>query len=200
MFAALLLLMGDPAPPWTLYFPVELTGPVGECYKQWYRPPPSDEGFRLMADFYRSIDEPPLKPDTHGHVVSGDRQLRFTWSRTFNAPIIIRAVLPNKGPGRLIAKRMSGQGGYEWGKVKDNIDRELSPREVRQIVKLTNDKTAFPPFKCEIPGTDGAGWNFEAVENGQFRYASLSNLRSGIMREIGVTLLAMSGWTEEEIY
>lgn len=92
--------------------------------------------------------------------------IRWTWSRTFHAPVCIRLTkFPGK-PAELIATTLTGKSGYDLGEIQSQKTIILSDSDWDKIqtwiqakdfwAPLTEMEDAFLSF-----GTDGAGWDFE---------------------------------------
>lgn len=126
--------------------------------------------------------------------------LRFTWLPTFHHPVIVRIEV---APGftTIIAKELSGAGGYDPGTIKRQIARTLSSAEARQLADAMAKASPFnePPAKCEL-GLDGSQWMLERYDKGGFDYASRWSPQKGSMHDFGMLALNLTGWKFEEIY
>jgi hypothetical protein len=103
---------------------------------------------------------------------------RITFIPTFFSPIKIR-VERHRGEYVLVAKRLSGQGGFEVGTLKEEKRRRLKSKEWNRLLALIN-KAAFwdlpyaekkpePNEKGELSVClDGSEWVLEGVKNGKF--------------------------------
>ena len=97
---------------------------------------------------------------------------RFLWLRTFHHPIAIRLTVRPDGTGSLTGKMMSGQGGYEPGRLTEKSSVEVSEQQVQGFLHLL-DKTSFWASKTEdsqpgIVNLDGAQWILEGVQDGNY--------------------------------
>lgn len=126
---------------------------------------------------------------------------RFTWLRSFHAPIIVRIDERPGGARRLIAKKLSDSGGYGPGRVEARVERTLTQDEVTRLNKAlsTGHVLDLPPRDCG-PGVDGANWIVEASERGRYRYINRWSPERGPVRDLGVLLIGFTGWDLEPIY
>ena len=103
---------------------------------------------------------------------------RITIIPTFYNPIKVR-VEKHKAHYFLVAKRLSGQGGYNAGKLKTTKTRRLKPVEWEHLLDLIRkadfwemaylDKEPEPNEKGEVTiCLDGSEWVLEGVKNGAF--------------------------------
>jgi hypothetical protein len=152
--------------------------------------------------FLTAAEEPALYAGQGKVALDGERVVRFLWLRTFHPPIVIRTSFSKDKPPWLVAKRLTGMGGYEVGKVDLTIDRPLDDGEAdRMNALLAQDDifTSAPP-SCGPPGTDGAQWMVEGVDAAGYHFVRAWSPRDGKVREIGMALLAVAGWDDTEIY
>jgi hypothetical protein len=103
---------------------------------------------------------------------------RMTFIPTFFSPIKIR-VERHRGEYVLVAKRLSGQGGFEVGPLKDEKRRRLKSEEWNRLLALI-DKAGFweMPYAEKEPQADekgestvclhGSEWVLEGVKEGKF--------------------------------
>jgi hypothetical protein len=129
------------------------------------------------------------------------RVYRFTWLRSFHAPVFVRVQFEADGRATLIAKQLSGAGGYRPGKVVKQLQRSLSEAERDKVsAELARDGVlALPATDCAI-GADGAQWIFEASENGTYRFINRWTPRSGPVHDIGLLFLGLTGWSFDPVY
>jgi len=210
MLAPLLLLLqvGTSAPP--AYFPAWLAGPVPSCRwggKKVLRTPRlSDLERAWYGGALRAAEEPSLYARAQGERSRGTT-IRFTWLRSFDAPIIVRVEGIGAPSPRLIAKRLSGKGGYGPGAIDTQIDRPLSEAEVGAIAAVLAQGTPFagaarpaPLPECGPPPIDGAEWVVERVDGTGYHFAKDFSPRGGAVRATGLATLALTGWPVEPIY
>jgi hypothetical protein len=127
--------------------------------------------------------------------------LRFTWLRTFHPPVIVRLEgLGSKSP-RLIAKQLSGAGGYAPGTVSKTLERPLSREEARSVEKALgrSDALNIATRLCDM-SLDGAQWIIEEVDANGYHFVDRFSPVSGGVRDLGLTLLKLTGWEFKPIY
>ncbi len=165
--------------------------------------PVADAGtLASYAAFLTAAGEPALYTGQGKVALDGERVVRFLWLRTFHPPIVIRITFRKDKPPRLVAKRLTGMGGYDVGKVDLTIDRRLDGGEADRINVLLAKEDVFvsAPPSCGPPGTDGAQWMVEGVYAASYHFARAWSPRDGKVREIGMALLALAGWGDTKIY
>lgn len=159
-------------------------GTVSDFEKDWYA--------RQLA----AADEPPL----YGATADGS-SLRFTWLRTFHKPIVVRLSGLETDTPRLIAKEMTGHGGYDPGKVGRIVKRFLTTEEADAIRALIarNRVLTEPVDACRF-GNDGAEWLIESNGRTGYRFVKEWSPERGAMRDTGLALLKLTGWKINPIY
>jgi hypothetical protein len=185
------------------YFPAELTQPRMICDAT--RPAirsavlSAHEAERFGA-FLAAAGEPVLAPG--GAKIGGD-VVRFTWLRSFDAPIVIRVERRGKS-AHLVAIRLTGQGGYAVGTVAERVERDLTGEEAAALRDAVagSDVAELPPKQCDrdvVP--DGAVWLFEQTDRkADYRFVIRKAEDQGAMRGLGLHLLALAGWSAEKVY
>ncbi len=125
----------------------------------------------------------------------GDLILRFTWLPSFDHSVVVRVVADPRGEVILQAKRLSGAGGYDPGKVADQVDRRLSREEWSQVEALMQktDLLGQPQTGCDL-GFDGSEWIVEEADDGGYHFLKRWSPQEGPVREIGLLLLKLAGW------
>ena len=93
---------------------------------------------------------------------------RFTWLRSFHAPIIVRVDCNDKCI--LKARQLSGAGGYSPGHIQMKQDRILTSEEASKLKAIAKriDNWAYAPDK-ETIGLDGARWIFEMASGNNYQ-------------------------------
>jgi hypothetical protein len=128
---------------------------------------------------------------------------RFTWLRTFHNPIVIRLIVKKDGGGMLIAKKSSGQGGYDSGKIEKTVTKTMGKSEIDLFLELikTEQFWELPPSTDEI-GFDGARWLIEGLSNSRYHLVQRWSPKKGGVRNIGLYLLGKSGFdiNSKDIY
>lgn len=148
-----------------------------------------------------AAEEPSLYLASLSPPPPGVETLRFTWLRSFHAPVDIRIETSGPGRHRLIVKQLSGAGGYDPGTVVKRLDRALTVDEAAQFEAMMTRTRVFdlPPRACDL-GLDGAVWLIEAVDTSGYHFVSRQSPDSGKVREVGDFLLKLVGWDFEPIY
>jgi hypothetical protein len=112
---------------------------------------------------YAALQEPPFgqlsAPATNREIY------RFTWLRTFHHPIAIRVEIGNQR-AQVFVKETDGAGGYNPGKLIQNLSFELTESELASF-KSAIDESRFwlAPARDKVLGSDGAQWLFDACKN-----------------------------------
>jgi len=198
LFAMMQMLgSSQPKPGVPVYFPPSLIVPsipcpagalrsdgvVSEFKKGWYA--------RQLA----AANEPPL------FGAPKNESLRFTWLRTFHKPIIVRLVGLQSPTPRLIAKELTGRGGYDPGTIGRTVSRVLTREEagaIRTLVARTRVVTQ-PVDGCRM-GTDGAEWLIESNDRAGYHFIDEWSPEKGAVRETGLALIKLTGWTIDPVY
>jgi len=94
--------------------------------------------------------------------LAGGKAYRFTYLPTFHHPRVV--TLSQHGEEWIVSGRvLSGQGGYQPGKVSRSTERTLSTTEVRLLEqRLENAGVWEPDSAQENRGLDGSIWLLEA--------------------------------------
>jgi len=144
--------------------------------------------------------EQPL-PASAASEESAPLTLRFLWLPTFDNPVVIRVQKQASGEARIVAKRLSGAGGYEPGAISDQLDRPLTSREWRRVERelATSRLLAQPAADCTL-GFDGSEWIVEAVDKDGYRFIHRWSPQDGPVRAFGDLLLDLTGWQFENVY
>lgn len=128
--------------------------------------------------------------------------LRFTWLRTFNAPVIVRIDPLPGGGARMTAKQLSGKGGYSPGTIARQTTRDLTRQEQSRLAALLKkqDPFALPPRGCELM-SDGAEWLLETTGPPEgYQFVARQSPKSGPVRALGLLLLDLTGWKVDPVY
>ena len=177
------------------YFPSELGQPsedcgypvgpipiIGEVERDWYPVQwraASEEPFFALAQ----CETPP------------EFALRFSYIPTFDPSIFVR-VQPDEEGFTLIAKRLTGAGGYEAGSLGRSKMVRLTPVQVDRVKRAAQTLFQEPPAICEM-GFDGSQWLFEVVDKDGYRFLKRWSPDDGAAHDLGQLLIELSGWSEE---
>jgi hypothetical protein len=170
------------------YFPPRALGDDADFIERWY-------GEELTA-----LKEKPLCCGT----TDSRTVVRFTWLRSFHHPVTIRLFQSGGGRWMLTTKIARGAGGYEPGHLTTNETRALKANEADQILSLVGPRTAYwklsgteknePSSDGSILiHTDGAQWVIEVLDRGAYHVVDRWSPESGVIHEIGMRFIALSG-------
>jgi hypothetical protein len=131
---------------------------------------------------------------------------RITIIPTFYNPIKIR--IEKRGSDYvLISKRLSGQGGYDAGRLKTEKRRHLRLEDWERFTDLLREaeflEMAFPNEKGEMTiCLDGSEWTLEGVKNGKYHVVNRYCPEVKAFQAIGLYLVERSGLRlkERELY
>jgi hypothetical protein len=153
----------------------------------------------LFADDLTKLGEPKLSSGKE----PSDFAYRFIWVRCFHHPISVR--IQRSGSTTILrAVEMDGGGYYAWGNIAKEINKELSPDEVKSaVVKL--EEARFWQMESKDPspgGIDGATWILEGSQNGKYHSVDRWCPKSGAFRETCLCFIQLAGLTisPDEIY
>jgi hypothetical protein len=132
---------------------------------------------------------------------SAGSSLRFTWLRSFHAPVIIRLDTAADGGVTMTAIELSGRGGYEPGAVARRIERRLTAGEVAALARMVEQSRVLEQtaVTCDL-GLDGAGWVIESVGADGYRFIERHSPQDGPVRTFGLHLIGLTGWTYDNVY
>lgn len=127
-------------------------------------------------------------------------QIRFTWLRSFHHPVVVRVEGIGTASVHLTVKQLSGAGGYAPGAIDKQVARDLSPDEVEALkTVLTRTDVFNRPHDCNF-GVDGAQWLVEAVDGTGYHFVNEWSPERGGVRELGLAMLKLTGWTFPDLY
>jgi hypothetical protein len=198
------------------YFPTSLFEAVEPCnYGDGRTTDPVIDEFRSRwySSHLQAAREPRLGGETPPYEVNGLGVLRFTWLRSFDAPVIVRVEATADDGLRLTAKELSGAGGYDPGRIARRVERRLSTEEAAQLTNLLVGSRVLdlpPSDDCPIvddPGNgdtfvvraDGAQWVIEANGSTGYRYVDRWS-GEGPVHDLGLHLLGLTGWIYDRVY
>jgi hypothetical protein len=127
---------------------------------------------------------------------------RLFVSPTFSHALSIR-VERNGNDRILVGKYLSGQVGYDWGKLKGQKKRRLTEKEWQELLDLLNqasfwtlapkDKEAEPNKKGEVTiCLDNTDWYLEGVRGGKYHVVDRYCPESQSFKAIGLYLVKLS--------
>lgn len=143
----------------------------------------------------RAAGEPSLYA-ARSAMTAGEQTVRFTYLPSFGPPVIVRIAFSASGEARLIAKQLSGAGGYAPGIIARQVDRQLSAGETARVQKLLADPTLTPPPapNCGPPGNDGSQWIIERIDARGYHFRDEWSPRKGVVLTFGLAMLELTGW------
>ncbi|HEX7695707.1 MAG TPA: hypothetical protein VF409_14540 [Sphingomonas sp.] len=202
--AALMILEPPPSAAETVYFPPPYPKRVASC-----SPSPPSGGAPVVSDFENrwyseqlsAAAEPSLFEAAGSKASRAGTTIRFTWLRSFDPPVIVRVEGVESRSPRLIAKQLSGAGGYKPGPISKQIDRKLVPAEAEMLRRTLQRTRVFdvPALDCSM-GTDGAQWIIEGIDRTGYHFVDRWTPEQGQVRETGLAMLKLTGWTFKNVY
>ncbi|WP_176273112.1 hypothetical protein [Altererythrobacter lutimaris] len=120
--------------------------------------------------------------------------LRFSYIPSFSPSIFVR-IYADDGGYVLVAKKLSGVGGYEPGTIASSKKIRLPPDEVAELERLLATGALFEEQQesCEL-GFVGSDWLFEQVDASGYKLVKRWSPSSGAGYELGQHLLRLSGY------
>lgn len=179
--------------------------------QSFFPPPASDEQAFLsnwFSEHLQALKEKPLCCGALGDPVV----IRFTWLRTFHHPVAIRVFRSKDGKWNLQTKVSDGLGGYEPGKLSSDTTKVLAPSEADSVLSLVSSRSSYwtmsttlalPTFDKPnevVVGTDGSEWIIEVLDRPSYHYVVRHTPGEGLVHEVGLRLIALSGQDFGEIY
>jgi len=146
----------------------------------------------------RAADEAPLYIATPSN--TSRRVLRFIWLRSFHPTVTVRVSEGKDGSWHVVAKQLSGRGGYDPGTIDKFVDRPVRPAEAAELDALISRAT-LPDLSgnCVI-GADGAQWIIERSDAKGYHFINRWSPSDGSVRQVGLFLLNLTGWPLKPIY
>ena len=189
----------------TDYFPAGLQSTFTDCESRhgWRDRQPVLSDF--SDDWYSGVLSDFEEPSLYRRSSSSPRSVRFTWIRSFHDPIVVRADSSVDGRWRLTAKQNSvgavfnpepGVGHFR------RLDRLLTKDEAEALDRALVKSRLFdlPSKGCQV-GLDGAQWVLEGADPVKgFHLRDFQSPQSGPERDLGLFLLALTGWNVDRIY
>jgi hypothetical protein len=149
----------------------------------------------------REMDEPSLWEDSQKQ---GQEIYRFIWVRSFHQPVAVRLSINPDGSGDLVAKVLSGMGGYNSGSLIMNQQSHVSAVEVSSFIEKLSNANFWHLSTIRIEYIDdGAEWIMEATKNGTYHIIQRTSPRTGAFRDACMFLaiaLAKLKIPDREIY
>ena len=160
------------------------------------RPESELDGFR--AEWYgkalTSAQEPSLFERSQSRAPSSE--YRFTWLPSFNHPITVKVLTKPDGALQVIAKELSGAGGYDPSRITRRVERVLSPDEAASFIGTVakTDICHLPSARCLLGGVDGEEWIFEAVDKTGYHFTRRWSPTRGPAHDLGTAFIRLTAW------
>lgn len=154
---------------------------IGEVEKEWF----PRQWMAAREPSFHLLAEQPTPPEF---------ALRFSYIPSFAPSVFIR-VQKDGDEFWLIAKEMSGSGGYEPGKIARSKKIRLSLEEVKELQRIMAVDRLFDEAvdTCQM-GFDGDEWIFERVDHQGYRMVKRWSPSEGAGYNLGQHLLKLAGW------
>ncbi|MEH6759444.1 MAG: hypothetical protein V7676_18375 [Parasphingorhabdus sp.] len=123
--------------------------------------------------------------------------LRFSYIPSFDPSVFIRIEAEGEGL-KLIAKELTGAGGYDPGRLGRSKELRLTDQQAERLQKLLDAEALFqmPSKTCEM-GFDGSQWIFEMVDKDGYKMVNRWSPQKGAPHAVGMYLVELSGWDLE---
>jgi hypothetical protein len=158
--------------------------------------------------YWRAAEEPSLYLASRHSSSPYAHSIRFTWLRSFDAPIIVRIDTLSDGRVMMTATKLAGAGGYSAEAPSARNVRLLTAGE-QQALEATLASTAIfgeAPVDNSYGGLDGSRWIMEGASPGDYRYINRWSPSEDApanyqrMRQTGLFMLGLTGWSLDPIY
>lgn len=191
-----------PAPSGKLYFPASFGDSAVDCSHVGFKCLPLINEIELdwYAKHWDAANEPSMFELSRTLAKSQRESIRFTWLRTFHAPVMVR-IERTGDAAAIVAKQLSGQGGYDPGIVERTLSRSLTPDELARLNAMLKETAVFSetPKLCNL-GLDGSQWIVERASADGYKFVNRWSPESGSVRVFGDFALGLTGWKFEERY
>jgi hypothetical protein len=179
------------------YFPAQFAKPSEDCgYPVGPVPIVSKFERDWFAGEWRAASESSFYEAAQCKTVP-EFALRFSYIPSFDRPMFIRVQSDRNGLS-LIAKELSGDGGYDPGTLARSKKIRLTDKQASELKEMLISESLFeePPATCE-QGFDGSEWIFEMVDKDEYRMVKRWSPASGPAHDLGQLLIRLSGWGVE---
>ena len=185
-----------------VFFPPSLSKRTVSCawYRRGHMPIISDFETKWFSSQLAAAKEPSLFNLTRQGRPFID-VVRFSWVQTFHHPVIVRIEGLNSNTARLVAKQLTGAGGYDPGKIDKEIERQLTRQEVSNLRSLiARTRIASLPARICDGGTDGSQWLIEVTDRDGYHFLNRWTPEQGEVHEFGLAAIKLTGWQFKTIY
>lgn len=145
------------------------------------------------------------EPSLYRRPPSAPGSIRFTWLRSFHDPIVVRIDAAADGRRTLTARRRPAGHGFGVGHGVDReqtVVRQLNATETAALQAAIEEAGLFeaPASSCRCC-LDGSQWIIEASDPRRgYQFRSRQSPRESLERDLGLHLLALTGWDVGRIY
>ena len=179
------------------YFPAEFAKPTLDCGTPSGLLPLIGD---IEQDWYPKQWQAAHEPSFYELTQCGtppEFALRFSYIPSFDPSVFIRVQSDGDGLS-LIAKQLTGAGGYDPGALGWSKKMQLTERQASELQQILASQALFeePPATCEM-GFDGSQWIFEMVDENGYRMAKRWSPSDGAAHNLGRFLIELSGWEIE---
>jgi hypothetical protein len=127
--------------------------------------------------------------------LSRDPSYRFAYIPTFNATRVVVAFM-DSGKPTVVGKVLSGQGGYDPGRVVHTTRRILTTDEWNLLEQRLENAGLWEPPDKDDRGLDGAEWVLEGRRQGHYRLHDVwspTDSTSPQYRKVCIYMLELAG-------
>ncbi|WP_428028250.1 hypothetical protein [Altererythrobacter sp.] len=158
---------------------------IGEVEEDWF----SDQLIAAREPSLHLLSQQQLRPSFI---------LRFSYLPSFSPSIFVR-VYKDTDDHFLIAKRLSGLGGYDAGTIASSKKIRLTSDQVDSLKRLLVEEALFnePADDCSI-GFDGATLIFEQVDENGYKMVKRWSPSEGSAYNLGLHLHRLTGWNTDQ--
>ncbi len=155
-------------------------------------------GAGWYANHLRAFKEPSIQPSPQMHAET----YRFTMLPTFNFPLTVRLTVAPDGSGTAVAKRLTGKGGYEPGKLDFERTYAITQKKVQTLRStLAARKFWQMPTSLERTVCDGSEYIFEASRDNRYHVITRTSPEDGDRyRALCIQLLRLGHLDEIDAY
>jgi len=119
---------------------------------------------------------------------------RLLWLRSFHHSICIRVTKYDDGKAILVAKELSGSGGFDSGKLTKNTEVNWTELQFRQFEQILDKVKIYDQKSMDEStlGYDGAEWVYEINDGGRYHVVDRSSCHN-TMGDLGTYLIKSAG-------
>lgn len=187
------LVVTNPATAATYFSPEALSMPLSGCGRRAKRPPVSSFEASWYSSVWAAAGEPSLATPA---ISPSSPTWRLTVVPTWTAPMIFEVTMEVGGPLHLSAKRLSGRGGYDLGKLHDHLSRALTTQEQEQTRRAlaSVEDTLTCPAKGDVLVMDGTKLILEKKAEGKYLVGQRDQLPGEPLGEVSALFIRLAGW------